>query len=248
MKFPLAVLLLLILLQGCAAALRWEGGGAGPSSLDTPVPATYTVVPGDTLYSIAFRHNLNHDQVAQWNGLGGTTLIRPGQVLRLRAPTTTASASAPASGGAVVRREAPPPAPSASRPPASRSPVAGPVAQRRDWIWPSSGKVVREFKPPESKGIDIAAKLGDPVHAAAPGRVVYSGSALKGYGELVIIKHDDNYLSAYGYNRKRLVKEGDQVTSGQRIAEVGLGPAQQPVLHFEIRERGKPVDPLKHLP
>jgi lipoprotein NlpD len=99
-----------------------------------------------------------------------------------------------------------------------------------------------------SKGIDISGELGQPVQAVADGKVVYSGSALKGYGELIIVKHDDTYLSAYGHNRRRLAKEGDTVRAGQTIAELGVGPEQKPLLHFEIRENGKPVDPLGYLP
>jgi len=99
-----------------------------------------------------------------------------------------------------------------------------------------------------NKGLDIAGQVGAPVVAAGPGKVVYSGAALKGYGELIIIKHDERYLSAYGYNRRRLVAEGELVTAGQRIAELGLGPEQKPLLHFEIREKGKPINPLGLLP
>ena len=117
------------------------------------------------------------------------------------------------------------------------------------WQWPTNGVVIRGYNPAAgAKGLDFEGKIGQPVYAAAPGKVVYSGSALKGYGELVIIKHDDLRLSAYGYNRKRLVSEGQMVQGGQAIAELGLGPENRPVLHFEIRERGQPVDPVPYLP
>ncbi|MDE0854195.1 MAG: peptidoglycan DD-metalloendopeptidase family protein, partial [Nevskia sp.] len=117
------------------------------------------------------------------------------------------------------------------------------------WEWPTRGKVARTFSADgSSKGIDISGDPGQIVVAAAGGKVVYSGSALKGYGELVIIKHDEQYLTAYGYNRRRLVEEGQEVLAGQPIAEVGLGPEQRALLHFEIRDRGKPVDPLPLLP
>ena len=117
-----------------------------------------------------------------------------------------------------------------------------------NWRWPASGTVLRGFALPASKGLDITDKLGAPVYAAAPGRVVYSGSALKGYGELIIVKHDETYLSAYGYNRRRLVEEGDAVTGGQQIGEIGMGPESRPVLHFEIRRAGQPVNPSALLP
>lgn len=120
---------------------------------------------------------------------------------------------------------------------------------RAGWQWPTNGVVVRGFNPATgSKGLDFAGQVGQPVLAAASGKVVYSGSALKGYGELIIIKHDDLRLSAYGYNRSRLVKEGDMVRGGQQIAELGVGPENKPILHFEIRERGQPVNPVPYLP
>ena len=141
---------------------------------------------------------------------------------------------------------APPPVYAAA---AASSDMSGPGFDSGRWEWPTRGKVVRGFTGDvSSKGLDIAGDAGQIVVAAAGGKVVYSGSALKGYGELVIIKHDEQYLSAYGYNRRRLVEEGQQVLAGQPIAEVGEGPEQRPLLHFEIRDRGRPVDPLPLLP
>lgn len=130
-------------------------------------------------------------------------------------------------------------------PPPTTNETGGPYR----WQWPTDGVVVRGYNPGAgSKGLDFAGSIGQSVVAAAPGKVVYSGSALKGYGELIIIKHDDLRLSAYGYNRTRLVNEGQMVQGGQAIAELGLGPSNQPILHFEIRERGQPVDPVPYLP
>lgn len=117
-----------------------------------------------------------------------------------------------------------------------------------EWQWPGSGKVVKPFSEPSSKGIDIAGHAGDPVLAAAAGKVMYVGSGIRGYGNLVIIKHSNGYLSAYGHNRKILVKENQTVTRGQKIAEMGDSDADQPKLHFEIRRQGKPTDPMKQLP
>jgi lipoprotein NlpD len=121
-------------------------------------------------------------------------------------------------------------------------------APSADWIWPVSGKVIDRFDEKRNKGIAIAAREGDPVVASADGQVVYSGSGLRGYGNLVILKHNDDFISAYAHNRQILVKQGQAVKRGQRIAEVGMSDASQPKLHFEIRRQGKPVDPLAYLP
>ncbi|MCK5770866.1 peptidoglycan DD-metalloendopeptidase family protein [Algiphilus sp.] len=242
MRATAAGLLIALVLTGCASALRWEAGtGDGE----------YRVRRGDTLYSIALRHDVDYRSLARWNDIGPNYLIHVGDVLRLTppggaaarpgsgtvasAPPTRAPSAGGGSGGAAPERELP-----------SRSPPVGPGPDQ--WRWPVAGDVARRFAPPDSKGIDIAAPVGTPVRAAAAGRVVYSGSALKGYGELVIVKHDETYLTAYGYNRRRLAEEGDRVSAGDAIAEVGVGPAQKPVLHFEIRRAGKPVDPLRLLP
>lgn len=140
----------------------------------------------------------------------------------------------------------------ASTPPASadkstREPAPG--GNALTWAWPAKGKVITEFDDAKgAKGIDIAGKAGQPVFAAGPGKVVYSGSGLRGYGKLIIIKHDKTYLSAYAHNSRLLVKEGQQVAKGQKIAEMGDTDASRVELHFEIRRLGKPVDPLKYLP
>lgn len=132
--------------------------------------------------------------------------------------------------------------------PASGAQAPGEDPDRIDWSWPVNGKLVAKFSDPENKGVDIAAKLGDPVLASAPGKVVYSGSGLRGYGKLVIIKHNQTYLSAYAHNSVILVKEGQSVAKGQKIGEVGATDTDAPKLHFEIRRLGKPVDPMKFLP
>ena len=252
-----ALLLLTLALQGCTELYRW------PERMDSPavrrqeqIPADgeYTVKAGDTMYSIAFRYKLDFQDLAVWNDIGGDYLIRPGQVIRLSAPpigsgsaASSSISTAPMEPGASAGRAepAPPPrAPVAVRPPAQRPPE---VVTKLAWRWPTSGTVVKPFSE-GGKGVDIGGALGQPVFAAAPGKVVYSGGALKGYGELIIIKHDDVHLSAYGYNRRRLVGEGTTVAAGQPIAELGVGPEQKPVLHFEVRRRGKPVDPAGYLP
>jgi lipoprotein NlpD len=133
-------------------------------------------------------------------------------------------------------------APSATATKPSEAAVVG------NWSWPIEGKVIETFNETRNKGIDILGKEGDPVLAAADGQVVYSGSGLRGYGNLVIVKHDDDFISAYAHNRQILVKQGQTVKRGQRIAELGKTDAEMPKLHFEIRRQGKPIDPLTVLP
>jgi lipoprotein NlpD len=302
MRLGAAWLLPVVALCGCANLLSWDAPArrethnqaAAPVVPERPVGANeYMVRPGDTMYSIAFRHQLDYRELAKWNGIGSGFLIRPGQVLRLAQPPRVAliegdivshpeedaaprasarpialptesigvpppplgqAPSAPARPGArpvpvppVVVATAPPavPAPTSLPPPIITSESGGPYR----WQWPVDGVVVRGYNlGAGSKGLDFSGAIGQPVYAAAPGKVVYSGSALKGYGELIIIKHDDLRLSAYGYNRRRLVNEGQMVKGGQAIAELGLGPENRPILHFEIRERGQPVDPVPYLP
>jgi len=246
------LLALVVLLGGCAGWSSWEDGnsGRGRSTPQRPVGADqYRVVRGDTMYSIAFRNGLDFRELARWNGIGSDYLIVPGQVLNLKPPGGTRPSSVPVSPGSrpapavVASRPAPTETVPASRPPPAALP-SGPIS----WIWPTQGKVVRGFGDQGSKGLDFTGAEGQPVVAAAPGRVVYSGNALKGYGELIIIKHDDEYLSAYGYNQSRHVNEGDLVTAGQPIGRMGRGPENKPLLHFEIRRSGRPVDPRGSLP
>jgi lipoprotein NlpD len=234
-------------LLGCVEAYRW------PERMDSPavrrheqIPADghYTIRPGDTMYSIAFRYKLDFRELAEWNDVGPDYLIHPGEVLRLSPPTAPRIASRPPQTTPLPPPGTPPrpiaqPAPRPLPPPEIATAIA--------WRWPTAGAIAKPFAD-GGKGVDIAGALGQPVLAAGAGKVVYSGSALKGYGELIIIKHDDVHLSAYGYNRRRLVNEGAVVAAGQPIAELGLGPEQKPVLHFEIRKRGKPVDPAGYLP
>ena len=236
----------------------------------------YTVQPGDTLFAIGFRNSVDYRELAAWNQIGSDYLIRAGQVLRLTPPpgadgvlarplppTSPAPIGTPVP---IIAQPQPITTPAAGLPgPVSLPPVAVPTvpvlsvppipkpmpqgASALRWQWPTTGDVIKTYNMAAgSKGIDITGQLGQPVQAVAGGKVVYSGSALKGYGELIIVKHDETYLSAYGHNRRRLVKEGDEVRAGQTIAELGVGPEQKPILHFEIRENGKPVDPLQFLP
>ncbi len=198
--------------------------------------AGYRIVrPGDTLYSIAWEAGLDYRRVAQWNAIAEPYVIRPGQRIELKAPARPGGVPAPA---------AKDPAPAATDPGADEA--SGPVDR---WVWPAKGKLSKRFSTKKgSKGIDIAGRLGSAVRAAAAGKVVYAGSGLRGYGQLIIVKHNDTYLSAYALNRKILVREGARVGAGDPIAEMGDGGGGQGTLHFEIRRRGSPVDPLRYLP
>jgi lipoprotein NlpD len=169
-------------------------------------------------------------------------------------PRPVASSPPPASQPPATRPAQPaatsPPAASTTPPPASTPPAAPAPAGALRWQWPADGQLISRFVAgdPTRQGIDIAGNAGQPVLAAADGEVVYSGSGLVGYGELIIIKHSDSWLSAYGHNRRRLVNEGERVRGGQQIAEMGRSGASRDMLHFEIRRDGRPVDPLAHLP
>ncbi len=212
----------LLCLVACGSSSRWQHR-----------TDQHIVRKGETLYTIAWRYGRDAEQLASWNHLGDGSLIYPGQVLRLTPPSGSAVAGSSAGSGA-----APQPLPKI---PAQPAPA---------WSWPTAGSVSVEFggKPGTGTGVLINGKAGQAVYAAASGDVVYAGSGLIGYGELIILKHNDTYLSAYGYNASLLVKEGQSITKGQHIATMGEGPERKPRLHFEIRRNGKPVNPRQHLP
>ena len=211
--------------------------------------ASYQVQKGDTVYHIATTNGITPLDLALWNDIPPPYIIHPGQRVRLYPrsghappppPSATASAPSPR-----------PSAPSSSTatttpPPAASKPTAGNLA----WRWPTDGQIISTYLAgePTRQGLDIAGNAGQPVRAAADGVVVYSGAGLVGYGELIIIKHNSEWLSAYGHNRKRMVSEGQKVGAGQQIGEMGRTAAPRDMLHFEIRFDGKPVDPQLYLP
>ncbi|HLS81427.1 MAG TPA: peptidoglycan DD-metalloendopeptidase family protein [Steroidobacter sp.] len=209
-------------------------------------PATYTVKRGDTLYSIAWRHGLEYQQLARWNGVGRDYLIYPGQKLRLY-PRSGADARVAARAANAPPKRAANPAP--DRRPATTQPSRLPSGSAVKWAWPVSGGVASlTTRPNGGQGLTITGQLGAEIRSAGPGRVVYTGSGLLGYGQLVIIKHNETYLSAYGHTQAVAVREGEVVKTGQRIATMGAGPQGAPMLYFEIRVNGAPWNPLLLLP
>ena len=238
-------------------------------------PDSYVVKKGDTLYSIALEHGLDYRELAEWNNISDPNVIMIERRLRIKpqqqAQTTPLKPLAEGAVAAVDGMLKTQPKPTkqaygepalAETPPADKSDKVekSPPKEAKnatladdddqiDWAWPTNGKTLAGFADNQNaKGMDIAGKIGQPVRAAAPGKVVYSGSGLRGYGKLIIIKHNKTFLSAYAHNSQILVKEGQSVTKGYKIAEMGDSDADQAKLHFEIRQLGKPVDPLKYLP
>ena len=229
----------------------------------TPVsrPKTYVVTPGDTLFSIAWRYGLKYEDLAKHNKINAPYLIRPSQVINLdlqsskqtnaessRLPSRNISLSSKkekvlSGTSATLRKE--------NR--THRVDLTNKIIAKSDapqWRWPTQGIILSSFQGNSgfNKGIDLGGKLGEPVLAAAAGQVVYAGSGLRGYGKLLIIKHNETFLSAYAHNERLRVKEGDLVKVGQVIADMGSSGTDRVKLHFEIRRDGTPVDPLKYLP
>lgn len=253
----LTVLLMGLVLSGCGgdvalAPVTKHARGSRWS------PAVHTVSQGETLYSIAFQYGQDFRTMADRNGIRSPYTIYVGQKLALRSgskKTNTASTPPrPATRPEPAKNTRQATKTQAKRPKsvasAQKSAESTVNAGALRWSWPTQGHVIETFSSTSStrKGIDIAGRLGQTVKAASAGRVVYSGSGLRGYGQLIIVKHNEQYLSAYAHNRKSLVKEGDTVTTGQQIAEMGRSGADRVKLHFEIRREGEPVNPMQYLP
>lgn len=234
-----------------------------PGAENAGKPGYYTVKPGDTVIRIGLENGQNWRDIARWNNLENPNLIESGQVLRVVPPGVDASAAVAQPVAMAPKVDARPigvaPAAStssaasaaASVPAAASAASAGAARSGDDdliWAWPSADTLAAGFDDARNKGLEFSGKLGDPVLAAADGRVVYAGSGLRGYGNLVIIKHNGTYLSAYAHNQTLLVKEDQVVRRGQKIAEMGSSDSDRVQLHFEIRRSGKPVDPAQLLP
>lgn len=232
-----------------------------PGAENAGKPGYYTVKPGDTMIRIGLESGQNWKDLVKWNNLDNANVIEVGQVLRVVPPGTDAGVTTRPVALAAKPETRPldakptPVAASGAAPTAApaTAPVSTAAAPREgdddvNWMWPASGPVSSVFEEGKSKGMGIAGKLGDPVLAAADGRVVYAGSGLRGYGNLVILKHNTTYLTAYAHNQTLLVKEDQAVKRGQKIAEMGNTDSDRVLLHFEIRKQGKPVDPAKLLP
>jgi len=237
-------------------------GPAMTGSENAGKPGFYSVRPGDTLTKIALDHGQAWRDIAKWNGLDNPNMIEVHQVLRVAPPVMELAANRQTK---PVMAQNPTPAntstsntptPTASSAPASSASNAAPSASApvnvsddgMTFAWPHPGPVLAGFDEAKNKGLDFAGKAGDPVLAAGDGKVVYAGSGLRGYGNLVILKHNNTYLTAYAHNQTLLVKEDQSVTKGQRIADMGSSDSDRVKLHFEIRKQGKPVDPAKLLP
>jgi lipoprotein NlpD len=222
----LALVFICLILGACSSALRWSS-------------ETHIVQSGETVYSIAFQNGVDQRDLIGWNRLDSGGLIFAGQRLRLTAPDGYTPGKSSSSAATTRRQE-----------PVRRSSSGQSGTSAVKWRWPTEGSVISAFgaTAKTQSGIHIAGKRGQPILAAASGEVVYAGNSLPGYGQLLIIKHSSDYLSAYGHNQKLLVGEGDRVTAGQLIAKMGDGPGQRPLLHFEIRRSGKPVNPMGYLP
>ena len=219
-----------------------------PGAENAGKPGYYTVQKGDTLTRIGLDNGQAWRDLARWNNLSNPDVIEVGQVLRVAPPgaavessgvvvrpVTSSSAATPANGAASAAK------------PAASAPSAPAVSDDFSFAWPANGQVVAGFDEAKNKGIDIAGKAGDPVLAAADGQVVYAGAGLRGYGNLIIVKHNNTYLTAYAHNQKLLVKEDQKVRKGEKIAEMGSSDADRVKLHFEVRRQGKPVDPSRYL-
>jgi len=247
--------LLSMLLASCGTTRVVRSPGASharPVRVSAPKYGETAVVRrGETLYHIATSHGISALDLAVWNDIPPPYTIYPGQSLRLY-PSQRPARSRPTAPAPVTTRPAIATRPTTPRVPVADAaqPVVVPAGSPFPWQWPAEGTLASRFVAgePTQQGIDITGQAGQPVRAAADGVVVYSGSGLVGYGELVIVKHNDAWLSAYGHNRARLVNEGQLVKAGQQIAEMGHSGAARDMLHFEIRFNGKPVDPLAYLP
>ena len=220
-----------------------------PGAENAGKPGYYTVKPGETLMRIAADNGQNWRDIARWSNLDNPNVIEVGQVLRVVPPVTAAASAAPAATApAVTGANTPAATPAPAPAPAAAASAPAASDGNLGFIWPASGAVIQGFDDARNKGVDIGGNAGDPVVAAADGRVIYSGAGLRGYGNLILVKHNNTYLTAYAHNQTLLVKDDQVVKKGQKIAEMGSSDADRVKLHFEVRRQGKPVDPSRYLP
>ena len=236
--------ILLLLNSACFRFVKHDQSQNKAALTSSKVVTHHRVKPGETLYSIAFEYGRDHRDVARWNRIRRPYTIYPKQKLRIIPISSDKQTSKNAT--KVVTRKSPP---VRKYEPASNKTHYVSNAKLK-WQWPTRGKVVSTFsiRDPGRRGIDIVGRKGQPVKAAAAGRVVYRGNGLRGYGNLIILKHNDTYFSAYAHTEDVVVKENEKVKLGQRIADMGNTSSEKTKLHFEIRRNGKPVNPLKYLP
>ncbi|WP_218240205.1 peptidoglycan DD-metalloendopeptidase family protein [Comamonas fluminis] len=224
-----------------------------PGAENAGKPGYYTIKPGDTLIKVGLEHGQSWKDIARWSNLDNPNVIEVGQVVRVVPPGRDMASSSSGGSGRTVAPVVVGGGTAATTAPVTSTPAApsAPVAKGADdvnFIWPASGSLIAGFDEARNKGYDISGKAGDPVVAAADGRVVYAGAGLRGYGNLIILKHNNTYLTAYAHNQSLLVKEDQSVKKGQKIAEMGSTDADRVKLHFEVRRQGKPVDPSRYLP
>ncbi len=237
-------LLATLLLNACSSRFVNFGDGRYSKKYQQ---AVHVVRKSETLYSIAWQHGYDYRKLAAWNNIPRPYTIYPGQKIKLAGKQE--KKSAPKIKTKVVSKH---------RTVTLAANKKHAVSQKKNnnkntkitWRWPTAGKIISRYsdRDPGKKGLDIAGRTGQPVYAAASGEVVYSGNGLRGYGNLIIIKHNETYFSAYAHNRDIFVKESEKVKFGQKIADMGNSEASRPMLHFEIRRNGKPSNPLKYLP
>ena len=271
MNWKAAAMMLAALAAGCASEHtaapvvdRTGRSGTPPpapvAKTTAPTPRTlaedqYEVKRGDTLYSIALEHGVAYRDLAQWNSLDDPSKIRVGQVLRVKPEEAR---DAPAGRGVIIGRVEPRPLesrpldapPTGAKPkPAPQAPAAAAAdPDALKFVWPAKGKVLAAFEQTRGKGVDIDGRVGDPIVASAKGKVTYVGAGIRGLGKMLIIQHSDEFLTVYAHTSQIVVKEQQTVERGQKIAEIGSSDADKPMLHFQIRKLGRPLDPKQFLP
>lgn len=246
-------------IQVSKSAVATSNNTKPPSTATPPVPvdpapksAYYIVKPGDTLIKIGLEQGQSWRDLIRWNSIDNPNIIEVGQILRVLPPVVDPGTSDPVVVKPVTSPSQVINSNSENKVPVSNQQVTPPALETTDentvFSWPAAGNLSAQFDDLKNKGIDISGKIGDAVYASADGRVVYAGAGLRGYGNLIILKHANNFLTAYAHNQTLLVREDQSVKRGQKIAEMGNSDSEQVKLHFEIRKQGKPVDPIKLLP